>query len=154
MVASTFQVDRRGYARLNAWAPVNEIVESSIVGAGLSPGGTYAVLPRSAAGNLVTLTLDVGADPPVEARDAAASLAAEMLRGDPRYAEIVKGTAAEATVRPSSRVTSIARQGVTYSFADPSALAQQNLTGVYEVDLFLRAVNPDGMRHQPKVVAP
>lgn len=157
-VAATFQADSRGYAKLNAWAPVRNIVSAAVggqaVAVALSPGGTLAVLPRGVARQMVTLTLEVGEDPPSSGRDAAAALAAEMLRGDPRYAEVVRGTEAEGDIRVSSRVTSIARQGVTYSFADPAALARQDMTGVYEVDLFLRAANPNGMRHQPKVVAP
>jgi hypothetical protein len=150
-VTATFQVDSRGYIKLNDWAPVRRILSPSV---GLSPGGTYAVLPRSMAGGLVTMTIEFGEDPPASGRDAAAALAAHMLRADPRYLELVRDTEAQEDVLPASHITSITRQGVTYSFADRAALAREEQTGVYEVDLFLRAANPNGMRHQPKVVAP
>jgi hypothetical protein len=153
MVMAAFQVDSRGYVKMNAWVPVQQIV-SSTVPINLLPGGTTAVVSPRLAYTVVSLTFEYGEDPPASGRDAAAALAAEMLRGDSRYADLVRGTPAEADIRPSSRITSIARQGVTYSFADPGALARENLTGVYETDLFLRAANPTGMRHQPKVVAP
>jgi hypothetical protein len=32
-------------------------------------------------------------------------------------------------------------------------LQQKDMTGIVDVDLFLRAVNPNGMRYQPKVVS-
>jgi hypothetical protein len=82
------------------------------------------------------------------------TIEAQVGPRDSRYAELVKGTPAQEDVLPPAHITSIARQGVTYSYADRAALAREDQTGVYEVDLFLRAVNPTGMRHQPKVVAP
>jgi hypothetical protein len=161
------EIDSRGYVKLNPWVPVRQIISSSVPVA-LSPGGTYAAVPRTGATNLygpqgwgaglasavVTMTIEYGEDPPASGRDAAAALAAHMLRADPRYLELVQGTEAQEDVLPASHITSITRQGVTYSFADRAALAREEQTGVYEVDLFLRAANPNGMRHQPKVVAP
>ena len=166
-VTASFEVDSRGYVRLNPWAPVRRIVSSSVP-VSLSPGGTYAATSRSSGTSLygpqgwgaslgssiVTMTIEYGDNPPSSGRDAAAALAAHMLRADPRYAEHVKGTPAEDDILPASHITSITRQNVTYSFADRAALAREEQTGVYEVDLFLRAANPTGMRHQPKVVAP
>lgn len=152
-VMAGFESDSRGYVRLNEWAPVTRIVSSSVPAA-LSPGGTFAIVSRTAAHSIVTLTIEYGEDPPASGRDAAASLAAHMLRSDSRYADLVKGTPAEESILPPSHITSVTRQNVTYSFADRAALAQGNQTGVYEVDLFLQAANPTGMRHQPKVVAP
>jgi hypothetical protein len=151
-VNSTHEIDRRGYIKLNDWQPVRGVSAATIDGVlvpfSLSPAGTYVVFALDYARKLVTLTLQVGQNPPASGRDAAAALAAEMLRGDPRYAALGQLD----DIRPASRITSIARQGVSYSFADPGGLAEKNLTGVYEVDLFLRAANPNGMRHQPKVV--
>jgi hypothetical protein len=154
MVTIEAQVDARGYIKLTPWVPVRNVTSLDYPGIGLTPAGTAAVVPRGMAGRIIPLTIDYGEDPPASGRDAAAALAAHMLRGDSRYAELVKGTPAQEDVLPPSHVTSIARQGVTYSYADRAALAREDQTGVFEVDLFLRAVNPIGMRHQPKVVAP
>jgi hypothetical protein len=151
-VVSTHEIDRRGYVKLTDWAPVRDVTTATIDGAevayALSPAGTYVVFPPQYVRQVVVLTLEVGQNPPAAGRNAAAALAAEMLRGDPRY--VALGDYSD--TRPASRITSISRQGVSYSFADPGGLAEKNLTGVYEVDLFLRAANPNGMRHQPKVV--
>jgi hypothetical protein len=166
IVTAGFEIDSRGYVKLNAWAPVTKIVASDKP-AQLSPGGTYAALggrwgyslygPQGWAGGpagVVTMTIEYGEDPPASGRNAAAALAAHMLRADPRYAEMVMGTDAQEDILPASHITSITRANVTYSFADRAALARNQQTGVYEVDLFLNAANPTGMRHQPKVVAP
>ncbi len=166
-VTAQFEVDSRGYIKLNAWAPVIKIVASSTPAA-LSPGGTYASVGRRGGWSLygpqgwgaglgsavVTMTIEYGEDPPAAGRDAAAALAAHMLRADSRYAELVTGTDAQEDILPASHITSITRAGVTFNYADRAALARNNQTGVYEVDLFLHAANPTGMRHQPKVVAP
>lgn len=152
-VVATHQVDRRGYVKLAAWAPVQNVVSVTVDGIAvssfaLSPAGTYLVLPIDYRLQLVTLTLQVGQNPPPSGKDAAASLAAELLRADPRYSALGQFD----DIRPANRITSISRQGVSYSFADPRRLAEAGMTGVYEVDLFIRAVNPKGVRYQPKVV--
>ena len=150
-VVAQYEINRRGYASLTAWLPVRGVVSATIDGApvsySLSPAGSFVQFPLQLAGRIVELTLEVGENPSPMARRAADALAAEILRGDPRYGELGAGD-----VRPASRLTSIARQGVTYTFADPTSLLENNMTGVYAVDLFLRAVNPSGARFQPKVV--
>lgn len=148
------EVDSRGYVKLNPWVPVRSVISPDGLAVGLTPGGSTAVLDRLLARQVVMLTIEHGEDPPVSGRNAAAALAAQMLRSDPRYAELVKGTSAEDDILPASNITSISRAGVTYSYVDRATLARGNQTGVYEVDLFLQAANPTGMRHQPKVVAP
>lgn len=152
-VISNFEIDRRGYVRLTAWLPVRDVVSATIGGVSvpfnLSPAGTYVEFPLSYRRRIVELTLEVGQNPPPIGRSAAAALAAEMLRGDPRYAALNAGDA-----RPDARLTSITRQGVTMEFVDPEALFRTGMTGVYSVDLFLRATNPTGARYQPKVITP
>lgn len=152
-VISSFEIDRRGYVRLTAWLPVRDVVSATVGGTpipyNLSPAGTYVEFPLSYRGRIVELTLEVGQNPPPIGRSAAAALAAEMLRGDPRYATLNAGDA-----RPDARLTSITRQGVTMEFVDPSALHSSGMTGVYSVDLFLRAINPTGARYQAKVITP
>jgi hypothetical protein len=154
MVTIEAQVGPRGYVKLTPWVPVRSVISSDYPTVGLTPAGTAAIVAPDMAGAIIPLTIEYGEDPPASGRDAAAALAAHMLRSDSRYAELVKGTPAQEDVLPPAHITSIARQGVTYSYADRAALAREDQTGVYEVDLFLRAVNPTGMRHQPKVVAP
>jgi hypothetical protein len=152
-VIATFEIDRRGYVRLTAWLPVRSVTAATIgstpVQFNLSPAGTYVEFPRAYRGRIVELTLEVGQNPPPIGRSAAAALAAEMLRGDPRYAALNPGD-----TRPDSRLTSITRQGVTMEFVDPSALFQSGMTGVHSVDLFLRAINPTGAQYQAKVITP
>jgi hypothetical protein len=150
-VVSRHQIDRRGYVKLSVWRPVRNLVSATVDGVvtqvSLSPAGTYIAFPRYLAGKYAELTLEVGQNPPQMARDAAAALAAEMLRSDSRYEALGAGD-----FRQSARVTSVTRQGVTFTYADPTSLMQNNMTGVYAVDLFLRATNPTGARFQPKVV--
>ena len=152
-VVSSFEIDRRGYVKLTPWLPVRDVVSATIDGSAvqfnLSPAGTYVEFPVRYRGYIVELTLEVGQNPPPMGRSAAAALAAEMLRGDPRYEALGAGD-----TRPTSRLTSITRQGVTMTFADPAALMHNGLTGVFAVDLFLQAVNPTGARFQPKVITP
>jgi hypothetical protein len=52
------------------------------------------------------------------------------------------------------RVTSISRQGVSYTLLDSQDFIQELRTGVYAVDLFLKTVNPDGARRKSKVFSP
>jgi hypothetical protein len=152
-VIASFEIDRRGYVRLTAWLPVRDVTAATIgsvaVPFNLSPAGTYVEFPLSYRGRIVELTLEVGQNPPPIGRSAAAALAAEMLRGDPRYAALNAGD-----TRPDARLTSITRQGVTMEFVDPEALFRTGMTGVYAVDLFLRATNPTGARYQAKVITP
>lgn len=52
------------------------------------------------------------------------------------------------------RVTSISRQGVSYTLLDSQDFIAELRTGVYAVDLFLKATNPDGARRKSKVFSP
>jgi hypothetical protein len=152
-IQAEFEINRRGYASLTSWLPVRNIVSATIgdseINADLSPAGSYATFDRCYVGRVVTLTLEIGQNPPIMARRAAAALAGEIIRSDSRYA-MLPGSDDK---RPSSKLSSISRQGVTYTYADPLTFINNNLTGVESVDLFLRAVNPSGARFQPKVVS-
>ena len=53
-----------------------------------------------------------------------------------------------------TRVTSISRQGVTFTILDDQDFIADLRTGVYAVDLFLKTVNPDGARRRAKVFSP
>jgi hypothetical protein len=49
------------------------------------------------------------------------------------------------------RVTSVSRQGVSYTILDNQEFIQELRTGLYEIDLFLKVVNPDNARRKSKV---
>lgn len=49
------------------------------------------------------------------------------------------------------RVTSVSRQGVSYTILDNQEFIEELRTGLYEIDLFLKTVNPDNARRKSKV---
>jgi hypothetical protein len=49
------------------------------------------------------------------------------------------------------RVTSVSRQGVSYTILDNQEFIDELRTGIYEIDLFLKVVNPDNARRKSKV---
>lgn len=53
-----------------------------------------------------------------------------------------------------SRVTSVTRQGVSFTVLDAQDFLKDGRTGLYEVDLFLKAVNPDNARKPSAVFTP
>lgn len=52
------------------------------------------------------------------------------------------------------RVTSISRQGVSYTLLDSQDFIDDLRTGLYAVDLFLKTVNPDKARARSRVFSP
>lgn len=52
------------------------------------------------------------------------------------------------------RVTSVSRQGVSYTILDNQEFIQELRTGLYEIDLFLKVTNPDNARRRSKVFSP
>jgi len=52
------------------------------------------------------------------------------------------------------RVTSISRQGVSYTLLDSQDFIDDLRTGVYAVDLFLKSANPDKARAKSRVFSP
>ena len=52
------------------------------------------------------------------------------------------------------RVTSVSRQGVSYTILDNQEFIEELRTGVYAIDLFLKTVNPDNARKKAKVFTP
>lgn len=53
-----------------------------------------------------------------------------------------------------SRVTSIQRQGITMALLDPMTFIDYGRTGLYSVDLWLKAVNPNGRARGAAVLSP
>ena len=52
------------------------------------------------------------------------------------------------------RVTSIARQGISYTLLDSQDFIEEMRTGIYMVDLFLKSTNPDKARAKARVFTP
>lgn len=80
----------------------------------------------------VEITYSYGTPPPVAGKMAARTLARE-------FAKLWAGDEDCALPR---RVTSISRQGVSYTLLDSQDFIDEIKTGVYEVDLFLKTANP------------
>lgn len=85
-----------------------------------------------------------GANPPPAGVDAAIDLANEFLLaidGDERC-------------RLPERISSISRQGVSIHVSDPQEYLNDGRTGIYSVDMFLRAYNPSKAKKKSKVFTP
>ncbi|TXH11855.1 MAG: hypothetical protein E6R04_00020 [Spirochaetes bacterium] len=78
----------------------------------------------------------------------AGRLAARKLAG-----EMSKGWSGQDCALPD-RVTSVSRQGFSFTVLDKQDFLEEGRTGIYEVDLFLRASNPDKARKKSKVFSP
>lgn len=92
----------------------------------------------------VTVTYRRGTPLPAAGRHATGVYARELL----------KACAGDRTCRLPARVVSIARQGVDYQFSDPADLTDQGLTGIPEVDTWLRGANPHRHASPPRVWSP
>ena len=91
---------------------------------------------------LVTYTH--GARPPRAGKAAATRLANEIIlwyNGDPACAL-------------PERITSISRQGVSYTIVTPQDFLEMGKTGINAVDSFIAAVNPDRQRKKPAIFRP
>jgi hypothetical protein len=68
--------------------------------------------------------------------------------------EWAKACTGSDTCRLSNRVTSVVRQGITIDMVDPTALLDQGLTGLWEVDTVLKTLNPNGTVERLRIYAP
>jgi hypothetical protein len=89
------------------------------------------------------ITYKRGIEPPAGAGYATGLLACE----------IGKACAGVACQLPR-RVTDISRQGVSMTLLDPQEFLTKGLTGIYQVDLWIHAVNPSGRRVPATVWSP
>lgn len=89
------------------------------------------------------VTYTYGVNVPVAGRRAARQLASEL----------VKGWSGEACMLPD-RVSSVNRQGFSFTVLDPQDFLDDGRTGIYEVDLFIRAANPVKAYKPAKVFSP
>jgi hypothetical protein len=89
----------------------------------------------------------------------------ELTYGEPAPASLVQATATLATeyvkacvddetCRLPAQTQTIARQGVTIQLSDPTQYLAAGLTGIAEVDLIVKALNPAGISRQAVVRSP
>lgn len=130
--------------------PVNSIVSIRNYYGEVIPASEYHLIEHStiqfegAVPDDIEVTYWYGMQPPALGRMAARTLAIEFSRlwsGDENCAL-------------PDRVTSISRQGVSYTILDNQDFIAELRTGVYAVDLFLKSVNPDNARRKSKVFSP
>lgn len=84
----------------------------------------------------------VGGTPvPPDGRTAAAIFACELAKG---------ACGDDDCVLPA-RLKSLSREGVDMAFADPMDFLEEGKVGIYQVDLWIRSVNPSGRRRRATV---
>lgn len=89
----------------------------------------------------VLVTYTHGSKPPRAGKAAATRLANEIIlwyAGDGRCAL-------------PERISSVSKQGVSYTVLDPQDFIEQGKTGIYSVDAFIAAANPDKQRKKPAI---
>jgi len=86
---------------------------------------------------------EYGLAPPQMGKNAATKLACELVKAC---------TGADCDL--PQRVTNIARQGVSLTLLDPQDFLSEGRTGMYEVDLFIKAVNPNGLSRRASAWSP
>lgn len=92
----------------------------------------------------VEVTYTYGTSVPFAGKMAAKLLAIELVKmyeGDPECAL-------------PQRVTSVNRQGVSYTILDSQDFIEEGRTGIYAIDLFLKSSNPDRAKARAKVFSP
>lgn len=133
--------------------PVRSVASVTYGGAVLSPtqyrieNGKYLVKTDGSCWNMKTglsITYTAGVNAPEAGRQAAIRLANEF---------ILANTAPSQCKLPE-RVTSISRQGVDYTLLDTQDFLQNGRTGIYEVDIFIKAANPTNAKKKPRVFSP
>lgn len=85
---------------------------------------------------------------PGRALPVAGQTAAGLLAG-----EFIKACAGGDCVLPP-QIASLTRQGVDVEFVSPETVFSDGRTGIREVDLFITAVNPSGLRRRARVMSP
>jgi len=92
----------------------------------------------------VEVTYSYGTPPPTAGKAAARILAIELVK-------LYEGD--DSCALPQ-RVTSVTRQGVTYTILDNQSFIDEMKTGIYTIDLFLKTVNPDKAKARARVFSP
>lgn len=68
--------------------------------------------------------------------------------------ELAKACLNDTTCALPARVTNIVRQGITMTLLDPMAFIDEGKTGIYMVDAWLHAINPQGRSRHAGVYSP
>jgi hypothetical protein len=132
-------------------SPVRHVVDVWADGE-LLPRSSYVLLDSSVLGltglascNIRCLTVRYiyGTGVPPGGRMAAVKLATEMLEG-------MRG----GPCKLPERVTSVSRQGLSWTLLDPQDFLDQGRTGIYEVDMLIRALNPARALAPARVFSP
>lgn len=92
----------------------------------------------------IEVTYTYGTEPPTAGKNAARILAIELVK-------LYEGD--DSCALPQ-RVTSISRQGISYTLLDNQDFIDELRTGLYAVDLFLKTTNPDKARSRARVFSP
>lgn len=90
------------------------------------------------------ITYEYGAPVPVSGKMAARTMALEFA----------KLWAGDDDCALPQRITSVSRQGISYTILDNQEFIDELRTGLYAVDLFLKTTNPDNARRKAKVFTP
>lgn len=77
-----------------------------------------------------------------------------LIAGSTLECEWAKACTGSAECRLSNRVTSIARQGINIEMMNPGDVLADGLTGLWEVDAIIQALNPHGRRQRARIWAP
>lgn len=132
--------------------PVRSIVSVTYQGRELDPSeyslrnNSYIVQKNSIPWVLnnvqeLEVTYTFGTPIPSAGKRAAARLANELILSDMGSAQCAL----------PERISSVTRQGVSYTVLDPQEFISNGRVGIYEIDLFLAAVNPSKAKKRPKV---
>ena len=92
----------------------------------------------------IEITYTYGTPPPALGKMAARRVAMEF----------VKLWEGDSDCALPQRVTSVTRQGVTYTVLDSQDFLEEMRLGIYEVDLFLKTANPNRAQKRSKVFSP
>lgn len=91
--------------------------------------------------NEIEITYTYGTPPPAAGKRAAIRLANELILSD----------MGSPNCSLPERISSVSRQGVSYTVMDPQEFIANGKVGIYEIDLFLASVNPTKAKKRPKV---
>jgi hypothetical protein len=130
---------------IEGWYPTNRATLQ--LPRGLRPPRGYVPIGGSCRGPVpwsVDVEYQFGSKPPVMAQAAIAALATEIRKADE----------GDNSCRLPERVTSVTREGMSWSLIDPQDFLQDGRTGVYEVDLAIKSLNPMGAKARARVFSP
>jgi hypothetical protein len=134
----------RGYPVQNI---ISVVVDGTLLSASEYVLLDYSVLgltsPSACNARCITVEYEHGSGIPPGGKNAVVKLASELL---------LSATGAQCAL--PERVTSVTRQGMSFTLLDPQDFLDKGRTGIYEIDLMLRAVNPAGALKRPRVFSP